>query len=334
MKKYFRGKYTQLSWLFLFSLFIICTFPGLGEPAPAYPNRPIEIVIGFGPGGAADVAARLVAGYVSKKWEQPVNVVNMPGGSGIIGTRHILASKPDGYTLMMDNHAVSAMLAATQIDLPFKWENRTVIARVTVDPVFYTVKEDAPWKDLRAIAEHIKKNPKVLRWGIAGVTAVGAFAMPQFLEENNLPIDSLNRVVFKSGAEVVTALAGGHIDFAAQQYSESSGLLLAKKVRGLAVVNPDRLSGFPDVPTAKEVGYPNLNVYGWQGVSGPPGLPKDVVEKWSKTLEMAATDQAFLEQAKKIYKIVAYLGPAAFWDFMQAEYKRYVPLATRMGIRK
>ncbi|OGP48649.1 MAG: hypothetical protein A3K30_07120, partial [Deltaproteobacteria bacterium RBG_13_51_10] len=270
-------------WLFSFFVLILAILPCPAQSAPAYPTKPIEMIIGFGPGGAADVTARLVAGYVSKKWGQPINVINMPGASGIIGTRHTLTAKPDGYTLMMDNHAVSAMLAASQIDLPFKWENRTVIARVTVDPVFYLVKQDSPWKDLKEVAENIRKNPKVFRWGVAGVTAVGAFAMPQFLEVNNLPFDSLNRVVFKSGAEVVTALAGGHIDLAAQQYSEVTGLILAKKVRGLAVVNPERLPGLPDVPPAKEVGYPNLNVYGWQGVSGPPQLPPEVVDKWAKS---------------------------------------------------
>lgn len=321
-------------WLFCFFFLTFSLIPPSGHAATDYPSKPVEMIIGFGPGGAADVAARLVSGYVSKKWGEPINVINMPGGSGIIGTRHTLAAKPDGYTLMMDNHAVSAMLAASQIDLPFKWENRTVIARVTVDPVFYLVKQDSPWKDLKEVAENIRKKPKVFRWGVAGVTAVGAYAMPQFLEVNNLPFDSLNRVVFKSGAEVVTALAGGHIDLATQQYSEATGLILAKKVRGLAVVNPERLPGLPDVPPAKEVGYPNLNVYGWQGVSGPANLPKEVVEKWDKVLREASKDPAFLEQAAKIYKIVAYLGPKEFWEFMQDEYKRYLPLAIKMGIRK
>ena len=324
----------HFSWVAVLCLLAMGLFPNFAESSPAYPTKPIEMIVGFGPGGAADVAARLVSGYVSKKWGQPINVVNMPGASGIIGTRQVLTAKPDGYTLMMDNHAVSAMLAASQMDLPFKWENRTVITRVTVDPVFYTIKQDSPWKDLKEVAEHIRKNPKVLRWGIAGVTAVGAFAMPQFLEVNNLPFDSLNKVVFKSGAEVVTALAGGHIDFAAQQYSESAGLITGKKVRGLAVVNPERLPGLPDIPPAKEVGYPGLNVYGWQGVSGPPNLPKEVVEKWDKTLREACKDPAFLEQAAKIYKVIAYLGPKEFWEFMQDEYKRYLPLAIKMGMRK
>lgn len=319
-----------ISLLSVLSFFI---FPTPAQPA-GYPNRPVEMVVAFGPGGAADVAARLTSGYLSKKWGVPINVINMPGASGIIGTRHVLNCKPDGYTLMMDNHAVSAMLAATQMDLPFKWDNRTMIARVTVDPVFFTVKSDSPWKSLKELAEHIRNHPKVLRWGAAGITAVGAFATPEFLDVNKLSIDSVNRVVFKSGAEVITALAGGHIDFASQQYSESAGLLLAKKIRGLAVVHTERLPRLPDIPSAREVGYPELSVYGWQGLSGPPGLPQEVVEKWSKAIEEASKDPAFLEQAEKIYKIVAYLNPKEFWDFMQAEYKRYLPMAERLGLRK
>jgi tripartite-type tricarboxylate transporter receptor subunit TctC len=317
----------------LVGLMLAVLFAASAGAASSYPNRPIDMVVGFGPGGAADVAARLVAGYVSKKWDQPINVVNMPGASGIIGTRHVIVAKADGYTLMMDNHAASAMLAATQMDLPFKWDNRTPVALVTLDPVFYTAKLDAPWKTLKEVAEHVKKNPKVLRYGTSGVTAVGAFSVPQFLDANQLSLDSMNKVVFKSGGEVMTALAGGHIDFAGQQYSESTGLILAKKVKAYAVVNSERLSDLPDIPTAKEVGFPTLDIYGWQGVSGPPKLPKEVVEKWARTLEAACKDPAFLEQGRKIYKVIRYMGPTEFSDFQQAEYKRYLPLATRMGIR-
>lgn len=316
------------------ALFAATLFIGSAASAAGYPNRPVELISGFGAGGATDVTGRLIAGYVSKKWGVPVNVVNMPGASGIIGARYVMAAKPDGYTLMVDSHAVSSMLAATQIDLPFKWDNRTVIARTSIDPVFYSVKKDAPWKDLRELAEYIRKNPKVIRYGIAGVTAVGSFAVPQFLEVNNFSVDIINPVVFKSGAEVITALAGGHIDLAAQQYSETAGLLLAKKVKGLAIVHHERLPEFPDLPTAKEAGYPGLNVLGWHGVSGPPGLSKEVVAKWTQTLEEATKDPAFLEQAGKIYKIVSYLGPTECWDFIQREYKRYLPLAIKMGMRK
>jgi tripartite-type tricarboxylate transporter receptor subunit TctC len=333
MKKLSKNRRVRILRVVSVILFVMTLLTG-GAASAAYPDRPVELISGFGAGGATDVTARLIAGYVSKKWGVPVNVVNMPGASGIIGARHVMAARPNGYTMMVDSHAVSSMLAATQIDLPFKWDHRTVIARVSIDPVFYSSKKDAPWKTLRELADYIKKNPKVLRYGNAGVTAVGTFAIPQFLEVNNLPPDVISSVAFKSGAEVTTALAGGHVDIAAQQYSETAGLLLANKVNGLAIIHRERLPEFPDLPTVQEAGFPGLNVLGWHGVSGPAGLDKEIVAKWSQALEEASKDKAFIEQAKKIYKIVAYLGPKECWDFIQTEYQRYLPLAIKMGMRK
>ena len=108
------------------------------------------------------------------------------------------------------------------------------------------------------------------------------------------------------------------MDFCGRQLSESAGLIEGKKIRALAVVNATRLPSLPDVPTAREAGFPELDVVGWQGLSGPPKLPPAVVQK----------------QATKQSKVIAYKGPEAFWQFQQDELKKYVPLATKMGIRK
>ncbi|HEU5321996.1 MAG TPA: tripartite tricarboxylate transporter substrate-binding protein, partial [Methylomirabilota bacterium] len=119
---------------------------GVAVPAahaqPAYPTRPVELVVGFAPGGGADVAGRLIAAYASRKWGQPVNVVNQPGASGITATLNVLNARPDGYTLFVDNHAVSSMLFAVQSDVPYRMEGKTPVALVTLDPVIYTVKGD------------------------------------------------------------------------------------------------------------------------------------------------------------------------------------------------
>jgi len=301
---------------------------------PAYPTRPVEIVVAFAPGGGADVAARLIAGYASKKWGQPVNVVNMPGASGITGTLRALGARPDGYTLLLEPHATASMLFAVERDVPFKMDGKTPIALITLDPVIYTVKADSPWKSLRDVAEAARSNPKGFRYGIAGVAAVAAFSVAQFLHAAGVPIADTNRVVFPGGAPAMTALAGGHVDFAGQQWSESAPLIQAGKVRGLAVVHPARLPNLPDVPTAAEAGFPELDVVGWQGLTGPPGLPAPIVQKWSALVEEASRDRAFLEQAAKVNKVIAYKGPEAFWRFQEEELRKYVPLATRMGIRK
>jgi tripartite-type tricarboxylate transporter receptor subunit TctC len=301
---------------------------------PAYPTKPVELLVGFPPGGGADVAGRLIAAYASRKWGQPVNVVNMPGASGITATLQALNARPDGYTLFADVHAVASMLFAVQSDLPFKMEAKTPIARITLDPVVYTVKDDSPWKSLADVAAAAKANPKAFRYALGGIAGVASFSVSQFLYAAGVPVPDTNRVVFPGGAPALTALAGGHVDFAGQQWSESAGLVLGRKIRGLAVVHPTRLPGLPDIPTAKEAGFPDLDVVGWQGLSGPPGLPAPIVAKWAALVEEASRDTAFLEQAVKVNKVVAYQGPEAFWRFQEEELKKYLPLATRMGIRK
>ena len=302
--------------------------------AQEYPAKAVDIVVGFAPGGGADVAARLIASYAAKKWGKPVNVVNQPGASGITGARQVLTSKPDGYTLMLDVHAVSSMLFAVQSDVPFKMEEKTALGLITLDPVVYTVKVDSPWKSLKDVAEAAKANPKSFRYGLGGIAAVASFSVSQFLYGAGVPVAETNKVVFTGGAPALAALAGGHVDFAGQQWSEVAPLVLGKKIRALAVVHPTRLPTFPDVPTAKEAGYPDLNVVGWQGLSGPPKLPAAVVSKWSALIEAASKDAEFLQQAEKVYKVIVYKSPEAFMQFQQEELKKYLPLATQMGIRK
>ena len=317
-------------WLVL----VLTCVGSVAEAQPAYPTRPIEIIVAYNPGGAADVAARLVAAHASKKWGQPVSVVNMPGASGITGALRALNARPDGYTLLLDPHATSAMLFAVESDVPFKMDGKTQIALITLDPVIYTVKIDSPWKTLKDVAEAARANPKTFRYGIAGVSGVASFSVSQFLFGAGVSVNDANKVVFTGGAPTMTALAGGHIDFAGQQWSESTGLIQGGKVRALAVVHPTRLPSLPDIPTAKEAGFPDLNVVGWQGLAGPKGLPPAIVAKWNALLEEASKDPAFLEQAAKLNKVVAYMGPDAYWKFQEDELKKYLPLATRMGIRK
>jgi tripartite-type tricarboxylate transporter receptor subunit TctC len=304
------------------------------DAQPAYPTRPVEILVAYAPGGGADVAARLIAGYASKKWGQSVNVVNLPGAGGITGTLRALNARPDGYTLLLEPHATTSMLFAVESDVPFTMDGKTPIALITLDPVIYTVKADSPWKSLKDVAAAAKASPKTFRYGIAGVSGVASFSVSQFLFAAGVPIAETNRVTFTGGAPTVTALAGGHIDFAGQQWSESAGLIQGNKIRGLAVVHPTRLPGLPDIPTAKEAGFPDLDIVGWQGLAGPKGLPAPIVAMWAALVEEASKDPAFIAQAAKAGKVLSYKGPEEFWKMQQDELKKYQPLAVKMGIRK
>ena len=299
--------------------------------APAYPTRPIDFIVSFGPGGAADVTGRLIAQYASEKLGQPINVINVPGGAGVTGTLRALSAAPDGYTLLVDNHAVSSLMAVTQSQLPFDWTRRTWIARVTVDPLFYVVRADSPFRSLADVVAAARRNPKAFRWGSCGPSCVGTFGIAQLFYVHGLEIRETNMLVYRSGAETLTGLAGGNIDLAAQQLSEITPLVAAGRIRPLAVVWSERLPQYRDVPTVRELGL-NLDVTGWQGLSGPPGLPEHVVRRWQEVLSQAVRDPAFLQQAERISKVVAYLPGDEMRRAAMAERDRYKPLAEAMDL--
>lgn len=316
----------------IWKLVLICLFlPYLYGQAwgqAPYPSKPIDLIVAYNPGGGADLTGRLLSGYFSKVMGIQLNVINKPGAGGIIGAREVLTARPDGYTLLLEGHATSSMLAAFQPgELPFDWRKRTWIARMTTDPVIYQVRMDGPWKTLKDVAEFIKKNPKKLRWGATGVSGVGSPAGVQFFRANDISLDMVNRVMFPGESPVLAALAGGHIDFTGQQYGPSWGLIEGKKNRPIAVIEKRRIPLLPDVPTVAEAGYPMLDVHGWHGLSGPPGLPKPIVDFWVRELEKAPKDPVFHGMAENVKKEVAYLGPKEMEEFAVKEYEKYLALA-------
>ncbi|MDO8956771.1 MAG: tripartite tricarboxylate transporter substrate binding protein [Deltaproteobacteria bacterium] len=299
-----------------------------------YPSKPIDLIVPYNPGGGADLTARLLSGYFSKKMGVQLNVINKPGAGGIIGAREVLTARPDGYTMLCDGHATSSMLAAFQPgELPFDWRKRTWIARMTKDPVIYQVRMDGPWRTLKEVAEYIKKNPKQLRWGATGVSGVGSPAGIQFFRAENISLDMVNRVMFSGESPVLAALAGGHIDFTGQQYGPSWGLIEGQKNRPIAVIAERRLPLLKDVPTVAEAGYPMLDVHGWHGLSGPPSLSKPVVDFWVRELEKAQKDPMFHEMAEKVKKEVAYLNSKEMEAFAVKEYEKYLALAKDVGAK-
>jgi tripartite-type tricarboxylate transporter receptor subunit TctC len=304
------------------------------KETPQYPTKGIELIVPWAPGGGADVAARLISGYASKKWGHAVSVVNIPGGSGAIGLQRVISAKPDGYTLLGEAHATASMMGAALPDLPFDWQKRTWIGHLTQDIVFYLVPADSKWKTLKEMVDDLKKDPKAYKWGCAGPTGVGSFAIAQLFSQAGINYRETNMVVFPGGAPTLTNLAGGHIDFASQQLSEIGSLAEAGKIRPLAVVAPKRLPGYPDTPTNAEAGFPGLTVVGWQGVSGPPGLPQYVVDKWVEIMEQAVKDPGFQKEADRVGKVLLFRGPSDYKAYVMKEYESYKSLAKQMGLVK
>lgn len=320
-------------------MFFLLMIGELGSMAyaanPPYPTRQVEFVVTAAAGGAADIVTRLVAGYVSKKWDQPITVVNKPGGGTVIGLQYALKqAKPDGYTILNDGHPSTSMLVAGMVNAPFKLEDRIFIARIVTDPIGYAVKADSPFKTFKELSDWVKANPKDFSYATIGPAGLTTYAVNEWLTAIGVNPADVRMVTTDGSSDSLTKLAGGHVMLAAQTVGDCYNLAKAGRVRVLAVLGDKRSSYMPEVPTTTESGVPGLTVKWWNGVSVARGTPDYIIQKWATVLAEMCKDPIFLQQAEKLHLGIAYLGPKDFKDYVYKETDYYTKLAVKIGVRK
>ena len=313
-----------------FLLATISDRPALG----AYPTKPIQLVVAFAPGGSSDQVSRLLADYVGRKWGKPVTVVNKPGGGGAVGNAAVAQAAPDGYTLANAQINTQAFIPAAQVKAPYNWDSFTYICRIGVTPSVLTVKGDSPYKTAKELIEAIKKNPDKFKSGVSGLTGTGAFGIGQLLSSAGVDPTKVDMVSFDGGSLVITNLAGGHVDFVAQQLPEVLEMVKAGRLRALAQTNSERVKELPDVPTSKEAGFPAYDVMPAGGLVGPPNLPQEVVSKWEEVVTEALKDKAFASALERTGTIPAYQNSRQYRDWTEQQYKVARDLAEKLKIRK
>src|SRR5687767_15159759 len=220
-----------------------------------YPNKPVEIVVPFTAGGGTDLVGRLVADYLGKKWNQPLLVVNKPGGGGVIGARAALKeARPDGYTALMDIHTTSSMLIGAAKTPALKLDDRKFAARVVRDPMVFAVKADAPWKNFKEFSDWVKANPGDLVWSTVGPAGPSRYTAYDWFTQIGVDAAKTKMVITEGAADSMTKLAGGHVVLAIHSVAEAHAMSTAGKIRLLAVLSPTRIKYLPNVPTAEEQG--------------------------------------------------------------------------------
>lgn len=306
-----------------------------GEPQkPDYPTHRVDLIVPYAPGSSIDTGARLVADYATKKWNKPVTVVNMPGGSGIPGVLEVMNSAPDGYNLLMDGHVSTSMLKAAQVDLPFKIEDRTYMGRIITVPVFFAVNAESSFTSLQEVMDFAKANPDKFKWGAGTLGSINNFSQTQLLESAGVDPNK-GRVIFEQGnAQAIAALLGNQVQFGIATFPDMMNLGKAGKIKAFAVTTPERVEEFPDVPTTVEAGFPKSDVMGWYGVSGPQGIDQSIADAWSSLLEEAAEDPAFLEAAANVGHLIGYMSPEDLKAQIEKEYEVYLKIALDTGLRK
>lgn len=301
---------------------------------PAYPTRQIEFVVPAGPGGLTDLTARVVAEYVSKKWNQPVLVVNKPGAGNVTGLLYGLKQgKPDGYTVVADNIACSVLMAAGMTNPPIKLEDRIFVSKFVENPMCFSVAADSPFKNMKEFAEWVKQNPEKLTHTSLSTTSMNALTAAEFVNAIGVDYKKTQPILVKSGSEGIAMVAGGHAILGDQSVQETYPLASGGKLRVLAVASKERSSLFPDVPTCKELGI-NIDVTWWGGISVPKGTPDYIVKKWDATIAEMVKDPDFNNKMKEIHANVSYSSTADYNNLIKEQVKQYTKLFEAIGVRQ
>jgi tripartite-type tricarboxylate transporter receptor subunit TctC len=236
------------------------------------PARPIQLIVGFAPGGGADLAARAAAEAASRFFPTPIVVINRPGAGGAIAAQHVAGLPPDGLNLLVGGGSESTSLPAFR-DLPYdpKRSFRAII-RLTRQPLLIVTRRAGRYADLRAAVEAAKRAPGTVPHASSGQ---GSIYHAVFVLLSQAAGVEMLHVPFTGGAPSLQALLAGTVELAVLAPEEMAGLTQAGEVRPLAVASAARLAGFPDVPTLRELGW-DVVVENMKGLNAPAGLPDEI----------------------------------------------------------
>src|SRR2546423_6110234 len=301
-----------------------------------YPARSITLVVPCPAGSDADLAARNRAqhapGYLNG---HNIVVMNQPGASGAIGTEAVRHAAADGYTLLLARIASQVILPATDSKTPYRWNDFTLLALLEIDPYVCAVKGDAPYASMHELVEEIRSRPGKLNFATVGAGTLQNFGPQYLFSILGLPKDSALGIPYKGSGELTTALLGGHVQFACSNLGALLPQLRSGQLRALMTTTREPLKELPDVPTARRLGWPQMeNLAAWSALAGPPQLPQEVIRKWSEALVKLARDEAWLAGNEKLASIPAIRTPAETERFVREQYELYERLAERLGLRQ
>ncbi len=261
-----------IRWL---GLWLMACAVGLAAAQPRYPERPITLIVPFGPGGIADLTARTVAQAMGERLQQPFVIDNRPSAGSIVGSAAVAKAAPDGYTLLLMSNA-NAVSASLFKKLPF--DVATDFAPVGTLGVFdlgLFVAADSRFKTVGELLAQARAQPGKLSIGTIAVGSTQNLSAELF--KSRTGIDALI-VPYKGSPAVLTALRAGEIDAAFEILGPMLPQVQAKAVRALAVTSDQRFAALPDVPTMQQAGVADYNVASWNALAAPAGTPPEVIQ--------------------------------------------------------
>jgi tripartite-type tricarboxylate transporter receptor subunit TctC len=273
----------------------LAALPLAGRAQPAWPDRPVRVIVGFPPGGSLDVMTRLAAEQMAQRLGQPFVVETRSGASGNIGMEALARANPDGYTIgtiSMHNLLINPLLFKK---LPYDPERDFAWISAMWDlPNVAVVPAQLPVRSIAELAAWAKQRPNGVSYGSSGVGTTihlsGAYLAGRAGFE-------AQHVTFRGAAQTIPALLSGDIQYAVDNLASYVGVIQEGRMRALAVSLPERWPALPDVPTMAEAGLPNFEVSPWHMWAAPRGTPQAITERLSAEIRAAWADPALQQRA-------------------------------------
>ena len=218
---------------------------------------------------------------------------------------------------------------------PYKWNDFTMISLLDLNPVVLVVKADSPHKTLKDLTDHLRANPGKLNYATAGQNTTQNLTVQYMFQIMGLPKEAAVQIPYKGGGEATAAVLSNQVDFVFNNLTTLLGQIKAGALRPLVTTTAERVKALPDVPTARELGFAQLEAaMGWSGLYGPPGLPAEVVNRWVEALQKVAQDPVWLKGNENIAAIPAIRSRAETEKFAREQFELYDRLGDALGIKQ
>lgn len=320
----------------------LCTFGSVlalgvsvlaGTAMAEYPERPINMIIPYGAGGATDISARTIAEALGTAAGKPLIMANVTGAGGATGSVAVQNAKPDGYTMLfarVGSHSVNPAMKAT---LPYTLDDFRFVTVYEINPVACAVHPDSGIDSMDDLVAKVAEGG--VSYSSSGVGSLlhlaGAMVLKEFGVEN--PLTEATHIPQKGGGEAATAVLNGTVTFICTNTSALANFVANDQLKALMVTTEEPVVGF-DAPTANDLGKPRLNaLVGWTGIAGPAGLPDDVSAKWGDWITEAAQDAKFADTMQSMGSVIDVMNPEEAIEFINGQYTVFKELVDELGMR-
>jgi tripartite-type tricarboxylate transporter receptor subunit TctC len=294
-----------------------------------YPTRPIRLVVPVPPGGAGDFTGRLIGSKLADALGQNVVVENRGGAAGLIATEFVSQATPDGYTFLLSSSTTHGISPVLYRKLPYDaMKDFTHIALIATVPAVMAVNQSVPVTSVKEFVALAKAKPGAVLFGSSGSGSPPHLMGELFKSVSGAPI---THVPYKGSGPAVIDLVGGQIQVMFDGLPSLIGQIKGGKLKPLAAVSATRSAVLPDLPTMAEAGYPGVEGGLWFGVSGPAGLPRNVVDRIGKEIFAAVALAEVKERFGSVGAYVSPLGPKEYAAFIQKDMNKWAPVVKASG---